>query len=111
MSCNAGPNYCIPRATTKNIPLTVTKADGSAEDLTDWVITFSAKRNIDQPLRDIEVTADIIGDPTNGEAVISLLITDTDITHGELTYNVEFRNDDDSIVQSWEGEIEIEQRT
>jgi len=106
MSCPAGPNYCVFRGKTLVIPLTFTNADGSAVDLTGYVITFAAKKDIAQAGYDIEVTA-VITDIPGGLATISLTTADTDLDPAGFTYDVDFRNSGDVIVGGYQGKFNI----
>lgn len=106
MSCPTGPNYCVFRGKTLEIPLKFTNADGSAFNLTGYVIKFFAKKDIAQVTYDIEVTASIT-DITGGLATIKLTTTDTDLDPAGFTYEVDFRNTGNVVVGGYQGKFNI----
>ncbi len=92
MTCK---NLEIPRKTTKNYEIVFTK-DGANEDITGWTIYFMAKEKMDDPdtsaVIDKEVT--IHTDPTNGETIIELTSSDTDISCGNYYYSIDYLDDE-----------------
>jgi len=107
MSCPTGPMICIYRGDTYETVLNVTSG-GSPLNITGYTITFAAQKEPTQAATDIEVTA-TINDAPGGIATISLSSTNTDVEVTSYTYDVEFRNSGDTIVQTYQGMLKIEQ--
>lgn len=85
--------------------------DGSAVDLTDCTVYFTAKSAIDNDLDDseaaiaVEVTSHT--DPTNGITDIPLTSSDTDVTPGEYFYDIQVKKADNTIVSIKYRKLEI----
>jgi hypothetical protein len=109
MSCPQGPAFCFYRGDTFKRTLKATE-DGSALDITGYTIRFTAKRKLSDVTPEIDVNATIT-DAAGGIAELSLSETDTDISYGQLTYDVEYRNTSSTIVQTYQGVLTVKQKT
>ncbi len=76
------------RGDTKEVKVTITKADGSPFDLTGATITFTMKKDDTDPDAEavIQKTA-VISTPASGEALLTLTATDTNQDTGEYFYD------------------------
>lgn len=91
------PDLFIIRQDTASITLTL-----SGIDLTGATVFFTAKPTISNSADDsdatIEKTVTSHSDPENGETVIELTSSDTDVTPGKYYYDIQIKNADGSIV-------------
>lgn len=89
----------IFRKTTKNYELIVTnESTGRAEDITDWEINFTVKKNMKDTDEEAVITKDIglmsgadseHSDPTNGKTIITIDPDETDLT-GVYYYDIKY---------------------
>lgn len=108
MSCAMGPDYCIYRGDTFNISLTVQNDDGSPIDITNYAIRFSMKKSVNDQAIVLTKQATIT-DGVNGLADITFTENDTDQDIDNYFYDVEFRNEFSTIVQTYQGRFNIQQ--
>ena len=104
MACAIGNDICVYMGDTYTTTFTVT--DGTNPiDITGYNIT-SVKKALGDSTTVFTKTA-TLSDPVNGEAVLQLTDTDTDLEAFNYYYDIEFRNSDSSIVKTYQARFEI----
>lgn len=99
------PDLEIIRGDSETITFIISE-DGEPVDLTDATVFFTVKPSIsddaetddDDASAVIEKEVTSHSDPTEGETLIELSNTDTDIDAGEYYYDIQVKRDDDTIV-------------
>ena len=90
------------------------KKDGIAEDITGWTIYFTVKENMNDDDTEsgggeAKIAKDITihTDPTNGQTLITLSSSDTNLTPGNYYYDIKYKDDEDNIAVLFRGRIKI----
>lgn len=89
------------RGDTIEKELTFTDSNGTAIDITTWLVTFTVKDNIDDTDADAIVQKKYIGglhsDPTNGKTKITLTASETYSLVGSYQYDVQLVKPDGTV--------------
>lgn len=85
-------NFVLDQGTTFEAIATIENEDGSIFDLTD-LTPYCQMRKSFYTTNAIDITAEVLGDPTEGQIKLSLLPSETDpIRAGRYVYDVEVRD-------------------
>lgn len=80
----------IKQGADKSWLFSFTDSAGSAYDLTGLTITFAVKANVQDATELISETLSIVGDPTNGQARLTLASADTATLVGDYKWDIWF---------------------
>lgn len=83
--------------TTKVYELIIKKL-GMTIDITDWIIYFTVKKNMNDKDNDAKIKKDITdhADPTNGKTLIELTTSDTNLIGSHL-YDIKYKDDSGNV--------------
>lgn len=89
-------NLTIIRGDTVSITFTLTDENGDPVNLTGSTVYFTAKKQIDDDAADAKavISKDVTShsDPVNGETIINLTSSDTDIDLGIYFYDIQIKD-------------------
>ena len=94
----------IIRGDDVSINFTYKDSSGAAIDITGYTLFFTAKPDIDDDATDAEavITKDVTShsSPTDGESIITLTNSDTDIDIGQYLADIQVKDDSGNITSS-----------
>ena len=94
---------------TKNYYIKVRK-NGVLQNITDWTLYFTVKENISDDDSEAVINKKVTShsDPTNGESLIELIASDTDLV-GDYWYSLDYKDEEDNEGTLKWGKIQFEQ--
>ena len=110
MATPAPRNLYLQRGDDKFYILTFTDDNGEAVDITDWIIYFTVKEDLDDSDDDALLKKDVSVhfDAENGKTKLHLTNTDTDLV-GNYYYDIQVKKSDGTIITIMEGMITFKQ--
>ena len=109
-------NLTAQRGDTEEYTLYFKDSDGMVIDITGWVVFFTVKENLDDTDANAKISKTITDhtDPINGETVLKLTPTDTNLV-GNYLYDIQIKKANGDIKTILQGTIDfgkdITQRT